>query len=425
MKILNALDLKKGAKAEHNRLWSISQPLQFLPKKEKNEDWAAWNMDWLEWNGLKQLRKNARRLMKNYKLANGIIDKSDYIIEDNNEMKDIVDQLASNDEMEALELKFFPIIPNVVNTLVAEFAKRNKRVTFRAVDEYTHNEILERKRADIENVIVKYAEARLLQQMISQGLDPNDPEVQQMMQQQKSPDHLRTLPEIQDFYNKDYEVLAEKWASKQYVIDEERFKMDELEERAFRDKLVADREFWHFKMLEDDYDIELWNPVLTFYQKSPDVRYISNANYAGKIDLMTVSDVVDKYGYLMTEAQLHSLQEIYPARSELYQVNGMQNDGSYYDPSRSHSWNTQMPGLAYRQYVSNWNNDPKRGGDIVSMILNEGEDVGIWGESELMRVTTTYWKTQRKLGHLTRVKKDGEIIQEIIDENYKITEKPI
>ena len=140
---------------------------------------------------------------------------------------------------------------------------------------------------------------------------------------------------------------------------------------------------------------------------------------------MTVADVVDKYGYLMTEPQLSSLQEIYPARSAIYQVNGYQNDGAYYDPSRSHAWNTQMPGLPYRQFVSNWSNDPARGGDILSAILNEGDDVNTWGEAELMRVTTCYWKTQRKLGHLTRITKEGEIIQEIIDETFKVTEKPI
>ena len=66
MKIYNALDLKKGAKAEHNRLWSVSQPLQFLSKKEKDDQWSAWNLDWLEWNGIKQIRRNARKLMKNY-----------------------------------------------------------------------------------------------------------------------------------------------------------------------------------------------------------------------------------------------------------------------------------------------------------------------------------------------------------------------
>ena len=172
MKILNALDLKKGKKAEQNRLWNVSQPLQFLSAKEKDYQWAAWNMDWLEWNGLKQIRRNARRLMKNYKLANGIIDRSDYVVEEDNDMKDIVAQLANDDEDNALELKFYPIIPNVVDTLTAEFAKRNKTITFRAVDEYTHNEIMENKKAEIENVLVKYAEAKLLTQMIEAGVSP-------------------------------------------------------------------------------------------------------------------------------------------------------------------------------------------------------------------------------------------------------------
>jgi hypothetical protein len=421
MKVFNALQLKNGAKGEgYPTSSSLTQPIQFLPSKKKNDDWYAWNIDWLELQGIEFLRHNARKLLKNYKLAKGIIDKTDYIVEEDNDYKDLMDVLTKEDSS-ALELKFYPIIPNVVNVLTGEFSNRYSKVQFRAVDDTSYNEMLEQKRAMIEENLLADASAKLTARMIEMGADLESEETQQQL----SPENLKTLPEIEDFFSKDYRSMIEEWASHQLAVDEERFKMQELEERAFRDMLICDREFWHFKMLEDDYDMELWNPVLTFYQKSPDVRYISNANYAGKIDLMTVSDVIDKYGYLMTEPQLHSLQEIYPARSALYQVNGMQNDGSYYDPSRSHEWNTQMPGLAYRQYVSNWNDDPKRGGDIVSMILNEGEDVGIWGESELMRVTTTYWKTQRKLGHLTRIKKDGEIIQEIIDENYKVTEKPV
>jgi hypothetical protein len=201
--------------------------------------------------------------------------------------------------------------------------------------------------------------------------------------------------------------------------------MQELEERAFRDSLITDREFWHFRMLEDDYEVELWNPVLTFYQKSPDTRYISDSNYAGKIDLMTVSDVVDKYGYLMNEDQLASLQRIYPARSAAYQVSGYQNDGTFYDPSRSHEWNTNMPGLAYRQFTSHWDTAPELGGDIVSAILQQGEDLSNWNQGSLMRVTTVYWKTQRKVGHLTKMTKQGEVISAIIDETFKVTEKPI
>ena len=421
MRVLNAMQLKSGAKGEgYPTSSSLTQPIQFLSAKKKDDDWRAWNMDWLELQGLEFLRLNARRLLKNYKLAKGIIDKTDYIVEEDNEYKDLMDVLTKEDNS-ALELKFYPIIPNVINVLSGEFSKRYSKVQFRAVDDLSYNELLEAKRMQVEENLLADAEAKLIAKMLEMGMDPNSEEAKQQM----SPEAVRSLPEIEDFFSKDYRSLVEEWASHQTNVDEERFKFQELEERAFRDMLITDREFWHFRMLEDDYDVELWNPVLTFYQKSPDTRYISDSNFVGKIDLMTVADVVDRYGYLMTKDQLESLQKIYPARSAMYQVNGYQNDGSYYDPSRSHKWNTNMPGLAYRQYASNWSNDPARGGDVISSILNEGEDVTAWGEGELMRVTTCYWKTQRKVGHLTKIEKDGEITQEIIDETFKVTVKPL
>jgi len=421
MRVFNALQIKKGAKGEgYPTSSSLTQPLQFLPKKKKDDDWFAWNMDWLELQGLEFIRLNSRRLLKNYKLAKGIIDKTDYIIEEDNDYKDIIDVLTKEDET-ALELKFYPIIPNVINVLSGEFSKRYSKVQFRAVDDLSYNEMLEQKRAMIEENLLADAEKKIIIKMIEMGMDPSSEEAQQQL----NPEAIKSLPEIEDFFSKDYRSLVEEWASHQLNIDEERFKMQELEERAFRDMLITDREFWHFKMLEDDYELELWNPVLTFYQKSPDVRYIADSNFVGKLDLMTSADVIDKYGYLMNQDQLESLQKIYPAKSALYQVNGYQNDGSYYDASKSHEWNTNMPGLAYRRFVSNWSNDPAKGGDIVSAILNESDDLKLWGEGDLMRVATCYWKTQRKIGHLTRVKEDGEVIQEIIDESYRITEKPM
>jgi hypothetical protein len=422
MKVFNAMQLKNGAKAEsgYPTTASLTQPIQFLPAKKKDDNWAAWNLDWLELQGMQFLRQNARKLLKNYKLAKGIIDKTDYIVEDDNEYKDLVNVLTKEDES-ALELKFYPIIPNVVNVLTGEFSKRFSRVQFRAVDDLSYNEMLEQKRALIEENLLADAEQKLLFKMIEMGADPNDPEIQQRL----APESLKTLPEIEDFFSKDYRSLVEEWATHQLNVDTERFKMQELEERAFRDMLITDREFWHFRMMEDDYELELWNPVLTFYQKSPDARYISQSNYAGKIDLMTVADVIDRFGYLMNQKQLESLQEIYPAKSGRYQVSGYQNDGAYYDPTKSHEWNTNAPSLAYRQFTSNWNSAPEYGGDIISSILNEGDDLPNWGEGSLMRVTTVYWKTQRKVGHLTKITEEGEVIQEIIDETFKVTEKPV
>ena len=108
MKVLNALQLKNGAKAKESRYpatSSLTQPIQFLSAKRKTNDWAAWNLDWLEEQGMEFLRRNARKLLKNYKLAKGIIDKTDYIIEENNQYTELIDVLTEEDNS-ALELKF-------------------------------------------------------------------------------------------------------------------------------------------------------------------------------------------------------------------------------------------------------------------------------------------------------------------------------
>ena len=418
MQIYNAMDLKAGKKADYNKMGTLTQPIQFISEKEKNEEWRAWNLDWLEFQGMKQLRRNARRLMKNYKLAKGIIDKQDYIVEEDNEMADLIETLTKEDES-ALELKFYPIIPNVINVLCNEFSKRSSRIMFKAVDDISYNEMLEEKRQMVEDVLLTNLESKMMMEMLNQGIELDSEEMKKALE----PDNLKSLPEIEGFFRKDYRSMIEQWASHQMQVDEERFKMQELEERAFRDMLITDREFWHFKMNEDDYELELWNPLLTFYHKSPDVRYISQGNWVGKMDMMSISDVIDKYGWMMNEEQLEGLEAVYPVRSAGYAIQGMQNDGSYYDPTRSHDWNTQMPSLGYRQYMSVY--DTKFGtGDIVEWILSDSEDTIDFGKSHLLRVSTIYWKSQRKVGHLTKITEEGEIIQDIISEAYKITDKP-
>jgi len=423
-KLYNALQLKGGATTEYNRMGTLTQPIQFLLASQKNEQWAAWNLDWLEMQGLKQIRRNARRLLKNYKLANGIIDKTDYIVEENNEYADLIDTLTQED-LSAFELKFFPIIPNVINVLTGEFAKRNDKITYRAVDDTSFNEMLDAKRGMIEETLMAYGEQKMQENISKMGLDPNNQEQAQQAQQMMSPDSIKTLPEIEQFFKKDYRSMVEQWATHQHSVDTERFYMKELENMAFRDMLITDREFWHFKLNEDDYDIEIWNPVLTFYHKSPEARYISQSNWVGRVDLMTISDIIDRYGYMMTKDQMQQLEAIYPVKSAGYALPGVQNDGSFYDSTRSHDWNVEGPSLGMRQFLAHKDAVLNTGDDIIYRILNESEDLMDFSNYSLLRVTTAYWKSQRMLGHLTRIDDEGIMHQMIVDENFKVTEKPI
>jgi hypothetical protein len=423
-KIYNALQLKGGATTEYNRMGTLTQPIQFLLASQKNEQWGAWNLDWLEMQGLKQIRRNARRLLKNYKLANGIIDKSDYIVEEDNEYADLIDTLTKED-VSAFELKFFPIIPNVINVLCGEFAKRNDKVIYAAVDDLSYNEMLEQKRQMIEQTLIAYGEQKMQETIQSMGLDLENEEQAQQAQQMMSPENIKTLPEIEQFFKKNYRSMIEQWAEHQHNVDYERFYMKELESLAFKDMLITDREFWHFKLNDDDYDVEVWNPVLTFYHKSPEARYISQSNWVGRIDLMTISDIVDKYGYLMSKDQLQQLEAIYPVKSAGYALPGVQNDGSFYDSTRSHDWNVEGPSLGMRQFIAHRDITLNTGDDIIYRILNESEDLMDFSNYSLLRVTTAYWKSQRMVGHLTKVDDQGIVYQTIIDETYKVNERPM
>lgn len=418
MRVISAMQILKGEKAETSSFGTISQPSQFLSRKDKDDQWCSEVMDWLERQGLVQLKRNARGLLKNYKLANGIIDKSDYIAEDNEQQKELIDLLVRDDDS-AFELKFFPIIPNVINILTGEFSKRSDKITYRAVDDDSYNEMLEAKRGMIEQVLLGEAEQKMQGIMEGQQIDPKSEQGQQMM----SPDSMKKLPEIENFFKKDYRSLTEEWAGHQHNVDYERFRMNELENTGFKDMLTTDREFWHFAMYEDDYEVELWNPLTTFYHKSPDVRYTSQGNWVGNITLMTTSDVIDKYGYLMTADELEEMEKLYPIKAIKYLMDGVQNDGGFYDATRSHAWNTTGPSVAMRQFTTA--RDLSQNDDLINNILSGTEDMLDYGDESLHRVSTIYWKSRRKVGHLTMIDQEGMVFSTIVDETFKITEKPI
>lgn len=418
MIVRNALEIKNGKTIPDKGFNTFTQPLQFLPIDEKDEEWAAHNMDWLEWQGIKQLSCNAKRLMKNYKLAIGTIDRSDYIPESNPEMADILDVMISQEDT-AIDLKFYPIIPNLIKVMTAEFAKRNTKIDYRAVDEYSYNELMDAKAQELGAALLEDASHKLMEQMIAMGMDPNSQEAQSAL----NPEALKKLPQIEEFYSKTYQTIGEQWAVKQHHADVARFSMDELEEIAFQDMLVADREFWHMRMMEDDYEVELWNPVLTFYHKSPNVRYISQGNWVGKIDMLTISDVIDLYGPQLNKEQLESLELLHPVHGGRLALNGVQNDGSFYDPEVSHEKNLS-PSLQMKKhlsmYESKYNPD-----DIVSWIIGESEATGLLHDSQMLRVTTGYWKTQLKIGYLTSIDESGEVFNKIINESFVVTNHPI
>jgi hypothetical protein len=427
--ILTARDMLKGYVASNTdvNMYNMS-PLQMIPMGEKDEDWKKWNLDWLERAGLRQLSTQSKRLVKNYHLANGILDKLDYMIAPENEFTNHVAAIAQ-DNQNVIPIKFFPLIPNVINILCGEFSKRDTRVIAKAVDEFSVNEAYEHKMQLLTQILVQKAEADKAEQLQQMGIDVNskDPKVQQQVSQEMQAAEAMAEAEVKF---KKYRGIAEQWANHILEMDNDRFNLYEMEALGFRDMLVTDREFWHVRVKEDDYDLELWNPTYTFYHKSPDVQYISEGNYVGRMRMMSIPDIIDLFGDKMTEDQLLSLKNFHRMLTNFpLVVDSMKSQENWYTDFSKPYNNGGKTNVTWQKWLDgqvgkaiNGDNSAFAWYDLNN--ASEGLTLDINGPG-MARVTESYWKSQKRVGHLTWIKKDGTLVQDIVDENFEVYEKPM
>ena len=434
--VLTARDLLKGYVADKYdvNLYNMS-PLQMLPAAEKDDEWKKWNMDWLERAGMRQLVRESPRMIKNYNLANGVIDKTDYMLGADNPMNNmigaIVDENTSN-----LPLKFFPIIPNVINVMLGEFNKRDNKIIVGAVDNLTQTEKEEAQMNELRQLLVKKAQSDMLLTLAKLG-HADQPDMEAVVQQS-----METAKQIADLKTKykNYRTIPEQWANHIVQSDTERDYMYQMETVGFRDLLITDREFWHINVKEDDYRIELWNPLYTFYHKSPNTQYISEGNYVGRMLMMSIPDVIDNYGDLMTEEQLLELKHGYKIISNMPLVTAGNSDqlnwytnysksypnsitnttwGKYMDGKFMDHMEKQMNGVApsNNSFDFSWYDLNTMPMDYMTALDTPG----------MVRVTEAYWKSQRRVGLLTK-RFNGDRSKDIVirvDENFEVTEKPI
>lgn len=418
MEVINALQASQPGRklSKPRRYGALNQPTQFLPDADKDDQWVMDNADWLEWEGIRYIRYNAPKLLKKYRMANGQIDNEDYGITEDNEFAASMEVLQDKGPAPA-ELRFFPIAPIISDILQAELARRPSKLSYYCKDNYSFNELMDAKKGQLEQTLLTDMTAKRREAMYAAGFEGTEEE----MAAELSPDKIKTMPQIEQFFKKDYRSVYEIWSAKQHNADVKRFYMKEMELTGFKDSYVADREFWHLRMLEDDYDIELWNPPQVFYRKSPGNKYISNGTAVGVMDWYMMPEVIDKFGWLMTAEQMESLNYFQPATNVNYTLTNQPNDGSYYDSSKSHDWNTTGPSIQMRQLQSVM----QQYGGLDDWLANSTDHDGVIGPQQLIRVTTMYWKTVRRYFHLVKIDKEGNMVDTIVSDNYKVTEKPM
>ena len=379
----------------------FGQPPQALPSDKKDELWKRANLDWMEQLLKGFLPEKRSRLIKNYNVAQGVIDVEDYIDTDINIYKNIFDgvetamedSLLADSDIIADDLKFYPIVPSIINVLTGELLKKFDHIKVKAVDEYSTNEALEYKKELMLQYLQQKAQSKIAQKLESQGISQDSPEFQEQMQQ--AVEQAMSIPEIQKFMNRTYKNNYEEWANRILEQAEFKYKLKEIEIELFKHQLIADEAYSEIRIDDNDVEVINWNPYDTLVIKPKHVKYTSDADLVSRQYWTTIHDVVAKYRDKIDKALIEK-------------------------------YNTPLgvtPTFSERRLQPD---------DNQSLMLNEKKLIAfkyMMGGIELdasskVLVTEGYWMSRRRLAKLTAIY-EGVRIEKIVDDTFKVTIKPV
>lgn len=434
--ILTGRDIIKGQVTNKNlnsNSFLEATPWQMVSLDEKTQDWKEWNADYFEWIGLTQVRRNSKKIIKNRRLASGILDMEDYMISDTGALAQLQGWTLPEETENSLN-KFHPLIPPFLKVLDGEFLKRNLRVYVSCTDRGTEDEKLEYKRGLVDASLIKLISSQKEQALKQLGISSEDPNTQQ--QYHTEMDSIKELSQAQGKY-KSYRHIFEQFGQHVLNKDFDRFRMAELEREAFMETLCNSGEYWHIDLGEDNYELEFLDSANCFKHQSHNIKYVSKGDYFGFFENMSAGDIINKLGKKLKPEQFEGLKTTLESYNSTMQNGGSTGSivaheqgwpGGTYDTSKPYpAGKTNVPMADYwrgenlRAIADNFKNTSSEG--VASLF---GNRAGTFDQPKMFRVMRLYWKSQRKIGWLVKKDKTGQtVFQDWVDENFKVTTEPI
>lgn len=210
-----------------------------------------------------------------------------------------------------------------------------------------------------------------------------------------------------------------------------------VKNQTFEDAVIAGREAVELYSLHE-YDLpklRQLNPLNLFFQKSPDVMWIQDADYAGYRELLTIDKVIEEYGEFLSKEEYKKLTETGPYFGDIKGLN---------HPFTADRLNKQP---SEDKEVRNMRNLPRQNNGMTAedyFILGEefgaphngyiGSDyinrLGLSATNnrrhklrEYIDVYTVYWKSQRKLGKYQFINDYGEPDETYVDESFTVPKR--
>lgn len=379
-------------------------PDQFKTENQKKKPAYIKNtMDYFANRAYAEYVKNRDSFVKNYDLVKGILRSEDFYEDDN--VKSFADMLEGDLDLPSY-VKHYSILTTPINELIGELTKRPDTYKVKAFDDESKNEELEFKTQLMQEFIMMKAKEKIL----STNPEVSEQELQEL-----------TLKEIEDDLI-DYTSQAEKWSNHILTALKAEFNIKELSEEAFRDLLIAAREFYH--IYEDNsntgFNIEVLNPKQTWFLTTPDMKYTTDvsgrnkgAYAAGTVKVMELSEIIEA----IPELSKKEIDHLRTGLEDQGLINTRESNlSSGVQPGiDSITYDTYDPlVLQTRMLIES---EMKENNDELKDFLGLQTSVSAFGYKYI--VVTAYWVGKKKIGELTiEDEETGELITTLVDENY-------
>lgn len=292
-------------------------PVQTLPKSKKNKKWLQACSDGLYSEATRQRRKNSV-FSEIRKMTEGEFVYRSVDIERTLNNSDIQQmQALQSDVAMPTNLKHFDFLGIIANAIKGVFGETDSQYSIESIDEYSTNEYI-RQRTEKLNQYAKAIFKREIDRMlIERGIDPDqqsfksEEEKQQYIAQLDEEVKKLTPEEIEKDLSKNFKVIAAEWASNVLTADKKKFHLEEADKNNLVDYILTGRWFRHYRIGFDYYDIEDWQVEEVFFSEYANTKYPQDCSYVGRLTEYSITDVISKYGHLMTSKQQEEIGDFW------------------------------------------------------------------------------------------------------------------
>jgi hypothetical protein len=337
-------------------------------------------VEYFETTGERQVWEKERKYTRLHNLATGVMNVEDYI-DHKEELDSLLHQSIS---IEDVGLMFYPVIPNIVDSIVSEYSKRYTEYVVQAVNPEHTNDILTQLSEQLRQELITQIEAQFMS---------TNPTPEQY-------DAFSKSEEITKYYTKDYRSTIEQWANHRIQVDKRRLKTELTEKELLRQIIITDTPCVHVNYLDGNYSLDVVDDKEVFYLKSPNVDDFSDSMMVGWFQYSTVSTIMNQYANLLTQRDLERLAAWTNQLTDTdFVVNNVKYTGNR---------------LEFHESAQNL-----RAFKNLMMGTSRYDEIDV----DLVRETHMYFILPRKVGKLTMIS-DGQTIKEIVSEEYKVTFPP-